>query len=105
MLDVVIVVLVVGSGVAGLLLLFKRAAQQDARVWERIGEWDGGGWHIREHADSPGLMEWMSRQEWRDSDVWSRAVREERRMTVDGRHFDYRLIPQGDGLTLERRLK
>ena len=77
------------------------AVRQRFRRWERIGEWDGGGWHIREHSD--GLTDWISRQERKDPEVWSSAVRKGRRFTIHGGRFDFRLEPQGDGLTLERR--
>ena len=77
------------------------ALKHNLARWERIGEWDESGWHLREHSD--GLADWISRQERRDSDVWSLAVRQGRRTTIHGGRFDYRLVPQGDGLTLERR--
>ena len=78
-----------------------RALKKNPAGWERVGEWDGSSWHLREPTE--GLTDWLSDQERKDSDVWSLAVREGQRITIRSIHFDYLLVPLGDGLTMERR--
>ena len=69
--------------------------------WERIGEWDGSEWHLRELSE--GLADWLSRQERENPDVWRLAAEEGRQFTIRGEHFYYRLTSLGAGLTMERR--
>ena len=78
-----------------------RALKHAHPRWERIGAWDGSGWNLRE--SSEGLRAWLSHQERRDSDIWSLAVEEGRQISIRGEHFEYRLVPRGDGLTIERK--
>ena len=69
--------------------------------WERTGEWDGSGWHLRECSDR--LSVWLAQKERDNPDVWRVAAKEGRRITIQGFHFDYRLTAQGAGLMMERR--
>ena len=69
--------------------------------WESIGEWDGGGWHLLDASE--GLTRWLSRYERHHPGVWKETAERGRRVTLEGDHFDYRLIPLDAGLMLERR--
>ena len=72
-----------------------------ATRWERTGEWDGSGWHL--HESSEGLMDWLSRKERENPDVWRVAAEAGQRITIRGKHFDYRLTSRGAGLMMDRR--